>query len=158
MTDRPTNQQTDRTDYKVARTQPKDKPISKFQILGDFQSKIINGKPTTGQAKAAKAIINKNELFFIFQPQTAFSEMSTLILNDTELNFSFTFTEPINFFSTPNKTLKLKLKIKNVVLCPQLVLLKENLLKSINHRLSTKNIQIPYQTYVHKIFTIEIGR
>lgn len=84
--------------------------------------------------------------------------MNTLILNDTELHFSFTFTEPINFFSTPNKTLKLKLKIKNVILCPQLVLLKENLLKSINHRLSSKNIQMPYQTYISKEFTIEIGR
>ena len=130
----------------------------KFQILGDFSSKILNGEPTTGQAKAAKAITNKNELFFIFQPQTAFSEMNTLILNDTELHFSFTFTDPVNFFSTPNKQLKLKLKIKNVILCPQLVLLKENLLKNINHRLTTRNIQMPYQTYIHKTYTIEMGR
>ena len=128
-----------------------------FQILSDFTAKIVNGKPTTGQTKAANEIINKKELFFIFQPQTAFSEMNTLILNETELNFSFTFTEPADFFSTPNN-LRLKLKIKDVILCPQLVLLKEDLLNSINHRLATKNIQIPYQTYVNKTFTIEIGR
>ncbi len=83
--------------------------------------------------------------------------MNTLILNDTELFFSFTFTDPANFFYTTNN-LNLKLKIKNVILCPQLVLLKENLLNSINHRLATKNIQIPYQTYINKTFTIEIGR
>ena len=128
-----------------------------MQIVSDFSTHIVNGKPTTAQSKAANDITNKKELFFIFQPQTALSEMSTLILNDVEISLTFTFTDGVNFFSTPNNP-NPKIKIKNVILVPQLILLKENLLNSINHRLMTKNIQIPYNTFVNKPFTIETGR
>ena len=45
----------------------------------------------------------------------------------------------------------------DIRLVPQLILLKENLLSSINRRLLSANIQIPYFATVSKSFSIELG-
>lgn len=47
--------------------------------------------------------------------------------------------------------------IDEVTFIPQLVLLREHLMNSINRRLLTTNLQIPYYTWVTKMHTVQVG-
>ena len=83
--------------------------------------------------------------------------MGCLLLNDLEISISITFTENINFFCSHVQNVKPKIMIDEVTFIPQLVLLREHLMNSINRRLLTTNLQIPYFTWVTKMHTVQVG-
>ena len=83
--------------------------------------------------------------------------MGCLLLNDIEISISITFTENLNFFCSHLPSVKPKIMIDEVTLIPQLCLLREHLMTSINRRLLSTNLQIPYFTWVTKIHTVQVG-
>ena len=66
-------------------------------------------------------------------------------------------SEDQKFFTTAVRASKPKLVIKDLKLVAQFVLLKENLLSSINRSLATKHLQYPFFSYISKTFSIEVG-
>ena len=83
--------------------------------------------------------------------------MGCLLLNDLEISISITFTENLNFFCSHLPSVKPKIMIDEVTLIPQLCLLREHLMTSINRRLLSTNLQIPYFTWITKIHTVQVG-
>ena len=146
-------------------------PIFFIHFLTDililFLTKVVNNistcfnsqtnKATTKQAEVAESILNKKEQHHIFQLDSPLASMGCLLLNDLEISISLTVTENLSFFCSHVQGLKPKILIDEIYLIPQLCLLRENLMTSINRRLLSHNLQIPYITYVTKIHTVPSG-
>ena len=113
--------------------------------------------PKTVQAKTSQELLNKKEQFFLFQLDSPLTNFSCLLPNDLEISLSLTFSEGLTFFCTHTQNCKPKIILDDIRLIPQLILLREPLLNSINRRLLSHNLQIPYYTWVSKIHTIQVG-
>ena len=74
------------------------------------------------------------------------------------LGLSFTFSPDSRLFTSTSPTIVPKLVIDDIKIVSQHVLLTDSLISRLEHRIASKNLQIPLEVTVCKSFAISTGR
>lgn len=113
--------------------------------------------PKTSQAHIAQLLLAKKKTKYFFPLLTPLASFKSLLVNNLDIGLTVRFNDDYTLFTTSERNIKPTLKIDEIRLVCQFVLLKEPLINRIESSLARKNIQISFLQFVQKKFAINQG-
>ena len=119
------------------------KPVNESTTAeGAGEARVI--KPKDGQGRRQISILNKEKTKYFIDISSAFYDIKTLILSNLEMQVRIFLTSPEKYFLTETKNIRPIFKIHDAKLVMEYLLLKQNLLTSIEKRLQRSALQVPF--------------
>ena len=113
--------------------------------------------PKTSQAHISQLLLAKKKTKYFFPILTPLASFKSLLVNNLDIGLTLRLNDDYSLFTTSESNIKPTLKVDEIRLVCQFVLLKETLVNRIESSLARRNIQISFMQFVQKKFAINQG-